>query len=55
MLDYLRLFLQLVFLISMMYTLLDCKEKLKKNRYVILAAVTGRVRISETPAWETGE
>ena len=29
--------------------------KLKKNRYVILAAVTGRVRISETPVWETGE
>jgi hypothetical protein len=32
MLDYLRLFLQLVFAISVMYMLLDCKEKLKKNR-----------------------
>jgi len=36
MLDYLRLFLQLVFAISVMYMLLDCKEKLKKNRYKIV-------------------
>ncbi len=35
MLDYFRLFLQLVFAISVMYMLLDCKEKLKKNRYKI--------------------
>ena len=28
---------------------------LRKNRFVILAAVTGRVRISDTPTWETGE
>lgn len=29
--------------------------RLKKNRYVIVAAVTGRVRISNTPVWEAGE
>jgi hypothetical protein len=28
---------------------------LKKSRYVILAAVTGRVRVSNTPAGEAGE
>ena len=27
----------------------------KKNRYVIIAAVTGRVRISDVAAWEAGE
>jgi len=33
MLDYLRLFLQLIFAVSVMYILLDCKEKLKNNRF----------------------
>ena len=28
---------------------------LKKNRYVIIAAVTGRVRVSDNPGWEAGE
>lgn len=28
---------------------------LQKNRYVIVAAVTGRVRISDVAAWEAGE
>ncbi len=28
---------------------------LGKNRYVIIAAVTGRVRISDAAAWEAGE
>ena len=28
---------------------------LRKNRYVIVASVTGRVRISDAPAWEAGE
>ena len=27
----------------------------QKNRYVIIAAVTGRVRISDVAAWEAGE
>jgi len=27
----------------------------KKNRYVIVAAVTGRVRVSDSAAWEAGE
>lgn len=29
--------------------------RLQKSRYVIIAAVTGRVRISDSPAWEAGE
>lgn len=29
--------------------------RLKKTRFVIIAAVTGRVRISEVATWETGE
>ena len=42
MLNYLRQLLQLVFAISVMYTLLDCNAKLKKNRYwvgIIIAVV----------------
>ena len=30
-------------------------RQLAKTRYVIVAAVSGRVRVSNTPAWEAGE
>ena len=36
-------------------TMMLGSSRLNKSRYVILAAVTGRVRVSDTPAWEAGE
>ena len=36
-------------------TIMLYSRSLGKIRYVIVAAVTGRVRISTTPAWEAGE